>query len=508
MSFHSLRRGEVLSRIILLSCVLGLIPRVVNAFSFPNMPWTGLFDAEASGTTNRVPYCVGANPHGHRGTGGDVFSFVLVSDYAGVSYFTVDPHRSGPITDFNQKKRLVTGAPELPGGYAGAVAACCNFLYVAMAPPSEAFAHGSGPTVKPQLLQYTLAVGEDLENVNSTATLASSLAAVQSSSSIVGSAEQLPPPILNSAPIGRLSVLDEPPRIVLAEKKITDLSCGRASGDLFVATEDSAADGKVWRYSGEKLAKFSGQEIRADELEPKVAYLPASTSLPTGVSSDGLDVFLVDKAGGADHIQKVLVDDAKEDIPLAKQIDTISGLCNDAQSVLYLAPHCVAPSTSTTDLATGASTAPTCSEALWAVSKFAAVGKPPAKFLAEVEEEVEEEEDAGKGRMLMDGFQGSKGCTTDGESTAFVLHQSASGDYRITQVVPAENASTLLETDSGVAGTMTRTSSAVATDTADSENTLNAAATAADVFAMSAPESTISLLEEPRGIAFFAAPGL
>ncbi len=143
------------------------------AISFSN-PFAGLFDTESSGTDNEVPYCVRTKPTPE---GADVFNFLLVSDYAGVSYFTIDPHRSGPITDFKAKKRLVAGAPELPGGYAGAVAACCNFLYVAVSPPSDADADGVGPSVKPQLLQYTLAVGEDLDSVNST-TLASSLSAV------------------------------------------------------------------------------------------------------------------------------------------------------------------------------------------------------------------------------------------------------------------------------------------------------------------------------------------
>ncbi len=57
--------------------------------------------------------------------------------------------------------------------------------------------------------------------------------------------------------------------------------------------------------------------------------------------------------------------------------------------------------------------------------------------------------------MLVDGFQGARGCTTDGESTAFVLHQSTSGDYRITQVVPAEHTNAtmaLAETSTGSTG--------------------------------------------------------
>ncbi len=180
-----------------------------------------------------------------------------------------------------------------------------------------------------------------------------------------------------------------------------------------------------------------------------IISIPASTSLTTGLSSDGLDLFLVDKAGGADHIEKVLVDDAKEDISLAKQTDSILGVCNDAQSVLYLAPHCAASSTTvkakfefklfrvhalavklkfkfklssssckygsccdirkilhpgsrsvciyssnaigTASASTSSSgaTATSCSDALWAVSKFAAVGKPPTQFLAAVEEEDE-----------------------------------------------------------------------------------------------------------------------
>eukprot|EP00392_Amoebophrya_sp_AT5.2_P003297 g3302.t1 len=231
---------------------------------------------------NVKPFCVATNPSSGRA----LHQFLLVSDYSGVSYFDVDPWQSEPITDVGRKTPLIVGSQFVPGGYADAVAACCNQLYVAVNPPaSEGTNSAEGgrkgcASSTPRVLQFGYVVEET--------TAASG----------------------SRRPTARLSVLDQNPKTVFAGRRILDLSCSSSSGDLFVAFEENAADGTIHQYSGADLSKLSLQELSTVEPLKPFERKPVR-GMPRAVSTDDMNLFYAqDESGGKTEIQKLLVKDA------------------------------------------------------------------------------------------------------------------------------------------------------------------------------------------------------
>merc|ERR1719223_223002 len=133
-------------------------------------------------------------------------NFLIVSDSTGVHYFAFaeeGAHELGP------KLPLVEGSAEIPVGWAGSVAVCCQMLYVTVQPPE-----GYEGEEKGKILQYKLTP----------------------SSTNLGVAGEPPQHVVSSDPHDQY--------VPLA------LSCNQGTGDLYMAVQLNAADGAVRRIDG------------------------------------------------------------------------------------------------------------------------------------------------------------------------------------------------------------------------------------------------------------------
>ncbi|CAD7944639.1 unnamed protein product [Amoebophrya sp. A120] len=469
-----------------------LLP-TVSALSTSISSLVSLGENEETDAVNDKPFCVAANPVNGR----DLYRFLLVSDYSGVSYFQVDPKQSEAITDGDNKHALIHGSPAVPGGYSSSIAVCCNQLYVAVVPPTpdDPTATASVLREKPKILQFSLVVQADED------------------SAAAGSP--------TAGQLGRLSVLDEEPRVVMEGKQILDMNCNPASGDLFIGVPENAAEGKILKYSGRDLSKLALKEFRSFEKLP-VNEIPLPThGLPNAVSADDLDVYVLNSHSAATgDVEKLLIADDGSTHGLLQTVTNSASssavVCNDAQQLLYLAQSCPVTATATAGNSAGGNgaagagqvstlastsrtgTASSCSDALFAIPKFpkpvpeavASTHVTPAFLAARGGSTAEaavggtEASSLASPHVVLQGLRNGKSCATDGESTVFLLHQTGSGDYVLSQIVPGP----IGEEESGPSD--------------------GATAATLQPFAETASGATVALLEEARDIAFLQAPAV